>query len=286
MSTPRDLTLDPSVRRRTTSTPRGDFAALECLPSSSSLPRGAALLIPGFTGSKEDLAALLPMLADAGWIAATYDQRGQFETAGSTSDDYSMAGYAADALAVAGGLLGTAERVHLVGHSFGGLVAAAAVLAQPDRWASLTLLCSGSGALPLHAGGDEARSAAQAILRDGLEASYQAKVARDARRGKPTPPLEAEEFLHRRFLANSPESLAGMALLLAGAPDRTRELAELQLPIRVLRGADDDAWPHDAQDAFAAAVGTRVQVIEGAAHSPAVEQPESTRDALVRGWLS
>lgn len=286
MSTPRDLTLHPAVRRRTTPSSRGDFASLECAPSTSGLPRGAALLLPGFTGSKEDFAPLLPLLAEAGWLAATYDQRGQYETSGAADDDYSLPGFAADALAVADALFGPDEQPHLVGHSFGGLVAAAAALAQPARWASVTLLCSGAGGLPPSAGVNEARAGAQSILRDGLEASYQAKAERDRQRGIPPPPPDVEAYLHRRFLANSPESLAAICQLLAEAPDRRSELAELDLPIRVLRGAADDAWPHGVQDAVAAAVGTRVQVIDGAAHSPAVEQPAATRDALVRAWLS
>jgi len=286
MSTPRDLALDPAVRRRTATTPRGEFATFECAPSSSGLPRGASLLIPGFTGSKEDFAVLLPLLADAGWIVATYDQRGQYETAGTADHAYTLAAYAADARAVADSLLGTAEQIHLVGHSFGGLVAATAVLDEPGRWASLTLMCSGPGGLPSGAGREEALAAADSIPRDGLEASYQAKVARDASRGRPAPPPEIADFLRHRFLANSPGSLAAIARLLGDAPDLTGDLAGLDVPVRMLRGADDDAWPHDIQDALAAATGTHVEVVDGAAHSPAVEQPEATRDALVRGWLS
>ncbi|MGI8699752.1 MAG: alpha/beta fold hydrolase [Nocardioidaceae bacterium] len=286
MSTPRELTLDPAVRCRTADTARGTFAALVCEPSSSGLAKGSALLIPGFTGSKEDFAALLPLLAAVGWAVATYDQRGQYESAGRADDDYTLAGYAADASAVTDTLLGTSEQVHIVGHSFGGLVAATAVVAQPARWASLTVMCSGPGGLPAGASREEALAAADAIPRDGLEACYRTKLARDAAHGRPEPAPDIAAFLRRRFLTNTPASLAAIARLLADAPDRTADLACLDVPIRVLRGADDDAWPHAVQDAFATAVGTRVEVIAGAAHSPAVEQPEATRDALVRGWLS
>jgi len=54
----------------------------------------------------------------------------------------------------------------------------------------------------------------------------------------------------------------------------------------VLRGEDDDAWSHEVQDALAEALDTSVVVIGGAAHSPAVEQPRATRDALARIWMS
>lgn len=286
MSTPRSLALDPAVRPRTTATKRGSFATFEAGPSGTGLPHGAALLVPGFTGSKEDFAAVLPLLAAAGWVVATYDQRGQYETAGEPGDEYTLEGFAADARAVADALLGVGEKVHLVGHSFGGLVAAEAALAEPDHWASLTLMCSGPGGLPAGAGREEALAAAAAIPRDGLAAVYQTKLDRDLSRGQPTPPVDIAAFLRRRFLANSSHSLAAITRLLADAEDRTADLARLEVPVVVVRGAGDDAWPHDVQDGLAAAVGTYVEVIQGAAHSPAVEQPELTRDALVRGWLS
>lgn len=286
MSTPRDLTLDDAIRVDQTSTARGDFTTFECVASKTPLPHGNALLIPGFTGSKEDFGPMLPLLADVGWAVATYDQRGQFETAGDPRDDYSLDGFAADAVAVAAALFGDAEEVHLVGHSFGGLVAATAALNAPTRWASLTLLCSGPGGLPDRAGRGEMLATADSIATLGLEASYRDKRERDLRRGFVPPSPEIEAFLHRRFLSNSVESLSAIARLLAVAPDRTAELARLDLPIRVIRGADDDAWPHAVQDTLAKTLGTHVEVIKGAAHSPAVEQPEATRDALARAWLA
>jgi pimeloyl-ACP methyl ester carboxylesterase len=79
--------------------------------------------------------------------------------------------------------------------------------------------------------------------------------------------------------------LASMARHLGEAPDFTADLAKLEIPIAVVRGEHDDAWPHDVQDRLAEALHTRVVVIPDAAHSPAWEQPEQTRDALVRAWM-
>lgn len=285
MSTPRTLRLATNVARADVETPRGTFAALTCRPHDSSLPRGNVLLIPGFTGSKEDFAALLPLLADAGWGAASYDQRGQFESPSSTGDDLSLGGYASDALSVCRQLFGTSERVHVVGHSFGGLVAASAALADPGAWASLTLLCSGPGGLQ----GVQQRElleAVHAFRHDSLENVYQRKTERERACGQPAASPDVEDWLRRRFLANSAASLAAIAGHLAAAPDLTTQLAGLDLPVWVVRGARDDAWPHVVQDQLAEALGTRVVVIADAAHSPAWEQPEETRDALVRLWLS
>ena len=57
---------------------------------------------------------------------------------------YSVAELAADVLAVARQLRAeSAGPLHLLGHSFGGLVARAAVLAEPGLFTSLTLLGCG-----------------------------------------------------------------------------------------------------------------------------------------------
>jgi pimeloyl-ACP methyl ester carboxylesterase len=285
LSTPRTLELATNVVRVDVETPRGTFAALTCTPRGSALPRGNVLLIPGFTGSKEDFGALLPLLADAGWGAASYDQRGQFESPSSAGDDFSLAGFANDALNVSAALFGTSERVHVVGHSFGGLVAARATIADPTRWASLTLLCSGPGGLA----GDQRRElvlAVDALQRESLESVYQRTTQRERELGSPAASPDIEDWLHRRFLANSADSLAAIAGHLADTPDMTGQLTALNLPVWVVRGEWDDAWPHTVQDRLAAALGTRVVVIAAAAHSPSWEQPQDTRDALVRLWVA
>lgn len=280
----RSLVLAGNVMRTDAETARGTFAALSCLAHDSSLPRGQAVLIPGFTGSKEDFAALLPLLAEAGWSAASYDQRGQYESPAAPDEDFSLAGLAADARAFSEAVFGTAERVHLVGHSFGGLVATSAALRWPTCWASLTLLCSGPGGLGARLR-EDLKAVEVSLERGGLEFVYQAIARRDRERGLPAASPESEEFLHRRFLANSADSLAAIVRHLREAPDLTVNLAALDLPVNVIRG-EHDTWPHDVQDRLAEALDTQVVVIADAAHSPAWEQPEATRDALVRLWMS
>jgi pimeloyl-ACP methyl ester carboxylesterase len=285
MSRPQSLGLDPGVRRSDLETERGTFATWLCDPHETSLPRGHVLLIPGFTGSKEDFAPLLPLLAESGWSGATYDQRGQFESPGGPDDDYSLRGFADDAVAVSAALFGVDERVHLVGHSFGGLVAGTAAIEHPEIWASLTLVCSGPGAIEGERG-KAALTVADLIKREGLEAAWEAKQRDEEERGIEPAEGDVAEFVHRRFLSNSPESLAAISRHLGTAPDRTPELTDLTIPTSMLRGENDDAWPHGVQDALAKALGTKVVLIKDASDSPAVEQPESTRDALARILLA
>lgn len=139
MSTPPFLDLPPGVRSSRLTTSRGEFAILDAGVTTEP----PALLVPGWTGSKEDYIAVLEPLANAGYHAAALDQRGQYETPGSGPDgDYSLNAFAADLLAVVRSLgdiggrtdptastllgldeptrgerTGGAQAVHVVGHS-------------------------------------------------------------------------------------------------------------------------------------------------------------------------
>ncbi|RYJ04640.1 MAG: alpha/beta fold hydrolase, partial [Actinomycetales bacterium] len=129
MSTPTTLALPDGVVPIVVDTSRGSFAAHTVRVAE---PRGHVLLVPGWTGSKEDMTQVLPLLATAGLDATAYDQRGQHETPGTDHDDYSLHGFGADAVAV--GRAVSSTPAHLLGHSFGGLVAQWAVLADPSAW--------------------------------------------------------------------------------------------------------------------------------------------------------
>src|SRR5690349_14503737 len=88
--------------------------------------RGDAVLIHGYTGSKEDFAEVGPLLALRGYRVIAFDNRGQNESAHSEREDaYSIASLACDATELADRF--AMERPHLLGHSFGGLVAQRAV---------------------------------------------------------------------------------------------------------------------------------------------------------------
>ncbi|CAN5305336.1 alpha/beta hydrolase [soil metagenome] len=267
MSVPRTLTIPSGVVVRTIETDRGSFAAHETIPEGET--RGHLLLIPGWTGSKEDFTQVLPLLAAQGWHVTAYDQRGQFESPGKASDDYSLSGFAADALAVRA--TSGHDKSHLLGHSFGGLVAQTAAVAAPDTWSSLSLLCTGPGAL----GDSESRPLtmfAAAIDQVGLAKLHQ---IREQLAGGDHP-LQIAKFLAKRFIANSPASLKAMTQLLLTTTDGIDAVAALPMPKWVARGRRDDAWPHDVQAEMARRLGVEIVIIENAAHSPAVEDPATT----------
>ncbi|RFU41689.1 alpha/beta hydrolase [Actinomadura logoneensis] len=287
MSTPRFLTLPSGVRRTFVETSRGRFAALEALPGSGVPERWPALLVPGFTGSKEDFLSVLQTLASAGRRVLAVDMRGQYETpAGTGPESYTRAELGADVAALAA-VLGADDDVpvHLVGHSFGGLVTREAVLARTARVASFTLMSSGPGALT----GPSAEKAV--LLRDsipqlGMEQIWTLALEPDAvNRGVP-PKIVA--FLKARTLGNCETGLMTMATELTTCPDRVDELAKFMaeegLRTLVLYGEDDDVWDPRVQAAMAERLGAEKVVIPSAAHSPAVDAPETTAAALTDFW--
>jgi pimeloyl-ACP methyl ester carboxylesterase len=322
VSTPKALQLPSGVRRLTIETSRGKFAALEALPPSGVRDRQPALLVPGYTGSKEDFLLILQALAAAGRQVVALDMRGQFETPG--ADDaaaYQLGALAADVALVAdwlseghdsatgatGGARG--RGVHLLGHSLGGLVTREVLLAQATRISSLTLMSSGPGALS----GPRARILQELLAEldssgaggpgpdglgpDGLDADPRCpeRLAAEVERiwrtrmqpeavagGVPEPIID---FLGTRLLSSSPTGLVAMAETLLTCPDRTRALAQLDaVPLMVLYGENDDAWDPAAQEDMAARLRAQRICIPAAAHSPAVEAPETTASTLTSFW--
>ena len=312
MSTPTSLELPDGVRRTTIRTARGAFAALEAVPGSGVCERDAALLVPGYTGSKEDFLAILDLLADDSRHVIAIDMRGQFETAEAGDPaGYAPAALGADILAI---MQATGAR-HLVGHSYGGLVGREAVLASGGaEFASFTLMSSGPGALTgprakeLRAmlgtlgvgdhgrmdsgrpdGGrpDGARSDGgrpdKAALRAGIAELWRAHLEPQAIAAGVPDHIVA--FLGRRMLGNDPDGLVVMAAHMLAAPDRTAELARLdQLPMLVIYGENDNSWSPAAQENMARRLGARRLCIPAAVHSPAVEAPATTASALTQFW--
>ena len=264
------------VARRELSTPAGPVAVLD---TGDGTP---VLMVPGYTGTKEDFAPVLPLLAGNGLRPVAMDLPGQYETPG--PDD--VAAYTPDALAasVLAAAAALGEPPHLVGHSYGGLVCRAAVIADPGAVRSLVLLDSGPAAL----GGDRReRMAALEPLLDagGLQAVYEAlEQLAAADPAWVALPAGHKAFLRQRFLAGSVAGLKGMGDALRAEPDRTDALRATGVPLLVAYGEHDDAWPPAVQAEMAARLGAPTAVVAGAVHSPAVQQPAATARALLDFW--
>ncbi|MFC5718811.1 alpha/beta fold hydrolase [Streptomyces gamaensis] len=284
MSKPPFLTLPACARAYRLPTARGEFAVHDALPAAPE--RGTVLLVPGFTGSKEDFIALLEPLAAAGYRAVAVDGRGQYESGGPREESaYAQGELARDIHAQAAALGGA---VHLLGHSLGGLVARAAVLADASPFRSLTVMSSGPAAI------SEPQQARTRLLIGALAQLDMAAVWERMRQeggqdttdpdGPAAAPTALDTFLYERWMATVPGQLRETGRQLTVEPDRTEQLARVPLPKHVVSGERDYAWPVPWLDDMAQRLGAARTVIGGAEHSPNAERPAATAAALTAFW--
>jgi pimeloyl-ACP methyl ester carboxylesterase len=285
MSRPPTFTPPPCARAYRLGTARGAFAVLDARPGEGAAVKGTALLLPGYTGSKEDFIAMLQPLTDAGYRTVAVDGRGQYESDGPEDEEaYAQGELARDVLAQAEAVADGGKPVHLLGHSLGGQIARAAVLLDAAPFASLTLMSSGPAEVV------PAQQEKVKLLSDALRVMDMAQVW-DAMRAL-DPPEEADdprsdrEDLRQRWLRHQPAQLLATGRQLSVEPDRVEELAAVRppLPLHVVSGERDDTWPVPLLDAMAVRLGAHRTVIGGAEHSPNTDRPLETARAVAAFW--
>ncbi|MEU3857711.1 alpha/beta hydrolase [Streptomyces sp. NPDC028722] len=286
MSRPPSFVPPPGARAYALRTARGDFAVVDAPVAGGVEPRGVALLLPGFTGSKEDFNPLHVPLAERGYRTVAVDGRGQFESDGPETDEsaYAQEELARDVLAQAEAIGGP---VHLLGHSLGGQIARAAVLFDHTPFLSLTLMASGPAQI------STAQQERVKLLRDalavlGMPEVWQAIQGLEPPEETGTPSLDGglddRDDLRRRWLGTKPAQLLATGRQLCTEPDRVAELAAVGLPFHVLSGSRDDTWPLPLLDDMAVRLGARRTVVEGAEHSPNTDRPLETARAIAGFW--
>jgi pimeloyl-ACP methyl ester carboxylesterase len=248
------------------------------------------VMIPGFTGSKEDFIALPDLLADSGVGMLTFDQFGQYESAASDDPDaYALSALAEDVrsiIAMARERFGRTDPPHILGHSFGGLVAQQALIQPGLEAQSFIALCTGPGALPPERWGALPELVA-ALPHTDLAELWARKLELDAAAGVPEPPHEIQAFLRTRWVRNHPNQLKQFAHTLMEQPsfiDRLKPRVHEGLAMSVMWGEFDDAWPISMQQHMADELNVRGIEIPGVGHSPNAEDPERTASALLQAF--
>lgn len=280
MSRPPTFTPPACATSRVLRTERRDFAVLDAVPANAPA-RATALLLPGYTGSKEDFIALLEPLCAAGYRVVAVDGRGQYESEGTDHQEaYAQGELARDVLAQAAALTGGDGTLHLLGHSLGGQIARAAVLLDATPFRSLTLMSSGPAEV-VAAQRDKVKMLSDALSVLTMDEVWEAMRALD-------PPQDADtgdgEDMRRRWLRHHPAQLIATGAQLSAEPDRVDELAALGLPVHVLSGERDDVWPVEQFDAMARRLGAHRTTVAGAEHSPNTARPRETAEALAAFW--
>jgi len=234
------------------------------------------VLLHGLTGHRDDFLPQLPWLrARCGDLPLLVpDLRGH----GDSSHPGDAAGYAFDRLVADLRLFldrrGVA-RAHLLGHSFGGMVALRFALACPDRIESLLLvdtapcapdgftaeLFEKSGAIALARGIGFLQALIEARAREGS-----ATRASDRAIARWTDDYWAH---HRhRFRSLSPLAYRALGLAMVGQASIEDRLAEIAAPTTVIVGVDDEAFLAGAERLARGIPGAVRVDVEDAGHHP------------------
>lgn len=233
------------------------------------------VLIHGFTGSKEDFSEVAPLLSNSGFRVLTFDNRGQNESSHTKRQDgYSLPSLGRDVVEISRHF--QLQKPHLLGHSFGGLIAQQSVKLLPQSWSSLTLMCSGPGGREGWLDEPQFKN-----LNNETKAEIWETVLKGERIGNPK-----FDLLKRRWLASDANSTMTYRDHLLRQPSLVTEIAKLNIPVHVIYGENDDAWPIDDQNNMALELRAKLTVLPDCGHCPNEENPALLAKALVDFWES
>ncbi len=260
----------------------------------------ALLLICGQGSQATDWdESLTAGLVAAGFFVVRYDNRDSGESThfGGVSVDmnavmsgdfstvpYSLDDMAGDAIGLIDAL--DLDRVHLVGHSMGAMVAQVLAIHYPERVRSLTCISSTTGERSVGGYTAEVGAAlyarsiappdqrfAAALAASSTWASFSMGVTKEQ--------LEAKAL---QRLERDPEGGGGGRQLaaVAAAPNRTESLRSLDIPALVIHGTEDPLVDVSGGRATAEAIpNSRLMLIEGMRHDLPPPVIPSVTDAIV-----
>ncbi|WP_030304033.1 alpha/beta fold hydrolase [Streptomyces katrae] len=261
----------------------GRLAALRCSPATDTHRRGSVVLVGGFLGSKEDFVPLLPLLAQAGYDAYSYDHRGQYESDGPTSPDaYTIESLGEDLRGVLAQLKEHSHTIHVVGLCMGGFVAQAAAVTGAE--ASLALV-----SCPLTVTRwMSIRLRLLALVGQLIGPTRTVRlVTQNWEKSRPHEALDPaiRPVAQARLTSTQPAHYVGLVRSWA-ATSRSCGSAASDLPLLVVSGEKDSLFSSHYYTEAARRLGASHAVIADAGHSVQQHQPHAVTQCLLEFWNS
>jgi 3-oxoadipate enol-lactonase len=205
-----------------------------------------------------------------------YDTRGHGGT-DAPAGAYSLAQLADDARALLAALGIT--RTHWIGLSMGGMIGQTLALAAPGLFLSLGL-CDTSSRIPA-----EAKPLWQERIKTAETQGMEPLVEPTIGRWLTAPFREAHkdvvDVVRAMIRRTPPAGYVGCCHAIA-ALDLTDRLSAIKLPTLIVVGEDDQGTPVAASQAIQAKIaGSRLEILESAAHLSNMEQPEAFTRAIM-----
>jgi pimeloyl-ACP methyl ester carboxylesterase len=237
----------------------------------------AVLLVHGLGGSSNVWTPLLPALARHRAIRP--DLPGSARSA-RVEGPLSIERFVDAMQRVCGAV--AAERVHVVAHSLGTIVAFHLAVAAPGLVRSLALfgpLLAPADAIRagIRARGEKARTEGEAGMQEIANALVQAATSSETKARRPVAATLVRELLMRQ----PPDGYARTCEALAEA--RSADVSKLACPVLLVTGDEDAVAPASSVRQIAERIpGCRLEILRGCGHWTTIEKPDECTDLLRR----
>jgi len=242
----------------------------------------AVVFLHGYTGSGQDWANQIPVLAPRYRVVAL-DLRGHGKSAApSKEEEYSVPIFAEDVCALL--KLLDIKKCCLGGHSLGGFIALEFALEHPDMLAALVLVDTSSGQFARDPNYAQLRQKLDELARSqGMEAAFEYDAANNPMRiERFQKHPELREVSRQKVLMTSVDGYIYASRAIGTWEPVTSRLSEIKVPALIYWGDEDLAFTEATKILKEGIADSEVVTVEGVGHNPHEEAPDVFNEALLK----